>query len=50
MWTGALATFGVDAVVLEPLSSMSDAFNNHDGLHILDSGESYTNTFSLEIE
>ena len=50
VWTGALATFGVDAVVLEPLSSMSDAFNNHNGLHILDSGESYTNEFSLEIE
>lgn len=50
VWTGALATFGVDAVVLEPLSSMSDAFNNHNGLHILDSGETYTNEFSLEIE
>lgn len=50
IWTGALATFGVDAVVLEPLSSMSDAFNNHNGLHILDSGETYTNEFSLEIE
>ena len=50
VWTGALSTFGVDAVVLEPLSAMSDAFNNHNGLHILDSGEEYTNDFSLEIE
>ena len=50
VWTGAKTTFGVDAVVLEPLSSMSDAFNNHNGLHILDSNESYTNEFSIEIE
>ena len=27
----AQATGGEDAVVLEPLSAMSDAFNNHDG-------------------
>jgi hypothetical protein len=27
VWTGGLTTFGVDAVVLEPLSAMSDGFN-----------------------
>ena len=50
VWTGALETFGVDAVVLEPLSSMSDSFNNHDGLHILSSGEQFTNAMALSLE
>ena len=27
VWTGGVTTFGVDAVVLEPLSAMSDGFN-----------------------
>jgi len=56
IFTGAVSTWGVNAVVLgtfqnvidnnrlfilnrcyvlEPLSAMSDAYNNHDGLHIL---------------
>ena len=46
----ALSTFGVDAVVLEPLSAMSDSYNNHDGLHILSSGEEYTNVMAISIE
>ena len=44
IFTGALASFPddeVDAVVLEPLSAMSDAFNNGDGLHTI-SAVSYT--------
>ena len=49
VWTGALSTFGVDAIVLEPLSAMSDAFNNHNGLHVLDAGEFYSNEFGITI-
>ena len=50
VWTGALTTFGIDAVVLEPLSAMSDGFNNRDGLHILSSGEEYTNVMAVSLE
>eukprot|EP00756_Hemistasia_phaeocysticola_P053428 Hpha_TRINITY_DN2903_c0_g1::TRINITY_DN2903_c0_g1_i1::g.19720::m.19720/K01785/galM, GALM; aldose 1-epimerase len=50
VWTGGLTTFGVDAVVLEPLSAMSDAFNNHEGLHILSSGEEYTNVMAITLQ
>jgi aldose 1-epimerase len=50
IFTGAKATWGVDAVVLEPLSSMSDAYNNHDGLHVISAGESFTNNFGVRLE
>ena len=42
IYTGSKAGGGEDAVVLEPLSAMSDAFNNHDGLHVISAGESLT--------
>ena len=50
IWTGGLSTFGIDAVVLEPLSAMSDGFNNHDGLHVLSAGETTSNAFGIRIE
>ena len=50
VWTGALQTFGVDAVVLEPLSAMSDGFNNHEGLHILSQGEVYNNVMAISLK
>lgn len=46
IWTGPKPTFGVDALVLEPLSAMSDGFNNHDNLHIINPGQ----TFQAEIQ
>jgi len=51
IFTGAMASFpdDVDAVVLEPLSAMSDAYNNHDGLHIVSAGETYTSRFAVEV-
>jgi len=50
VWTGAMSTFGVDAVVLEPLGAMSDGFNNHDGLHIISPGETFTGTYTVSLE
>lgn len=52
IFTGALTSFpnAPDAVVLEPLSAMSDAYNNHDGLHIISAGETYVSHFSVEVE
>ena len=46
MLNGSALTPGCNAL----RSAMSDAFNNHDGLHVLDQGESYTNSFFIEIE
>ena len=39
IFTGAKSIWGVDAVVLEPLSAMSDSYNNHDNLHIISAGQ-----------
>merc|ERR1712166_312932 len=52
IFTGAVASFdgAPDAVVLEPLSAMSDAYNNHDGLHVISAGETFVSTFSVEVE
>jgi len=53
IFTGAKASFPttpVDAVVLEPLSAMSDGFNNHDGLHTISAGETYVSRFGVEVE
>lgn len=49
VWTGAMSTFGIDAIVLEPLSAMSDGFNNHDGLHIISPGQSFTATVHVAL-
>jgi len=50
IFTGAMATWGAAAVVLEPLSAMSDAYNNHDGLHVISAGETYENSFGVSLE
>ena len=53
IFTGAMASFPdtpIDAVVLEPLSAMSDAYNNHDGLHVISPGETYQTTIAIRVE
>jgi len=49
VWTGAKSTFGIDAVVLEPLSAMSDGFNNHDNLHVISPGQTFTDTIHVTL-
>jgi galactose mutarotase-like enzyme len=49
IFTGAKSIWGVDAVVLEPLSAMSDAYNNHDSLHIISAGETFTSTYGVSV-
>lgn len=49
IFTGAMSTWGTDAVVLEPLSSMADAYNNHDGLRVISAGETYTNWYRVTL-
>lgn len=49
VWTGAKSAFGVNAVVLEPLSAMSDGFNNHDSLHIINPGQVFTDVVHVSL-
>ena len=35
VFTGAKETWGWDAVAIEPMSALADAFNNGDGVHVL---------------
>lgn len=51
IFTGAKSAFGsIDAVVLEPLSAMSDAYNNHDGLHVISAGETFVSSYGVHLE
>ena len=50
IYTGSKSSGGEDAVVLEPLSAMSDAYNNHDGLHVISAGQSFLSAFSVSVE
>ena len=51
IFTGAKSAFGtIDAVVLEPLSAMSDAYNNHDGLHVISAGETFTSKYGIYLD
>ena len=49
IFTGAKATWGTDAVVLEPLSAMSDAYNNHDSLHVISAGEMFHSSYGVSV-
>merc|ERR1712113_327694 len=52
IFTGAKKSFSnaIDSVVLEPLSAMSDAYNNRDGLHVIGAGETFVSRFSVEVQ
>ena len=39
MFTGSASMFGENAVAIEPMSGMTDSYNNHDHLAILSGGE-----------
>ena len=48
-WSRPRTTFGVSAVVLEPLSAMSDGFNNHDVLHVVSPGQRHVDAFAVTL-
>ena len=47
IFTGAKEGWGWDAVVLEPMSGLADAFNNGDSLTVLEAGEAFENMFEV---
>lgn len=50
IFTGSMSLFGEDAVAVEPMSAMADAYNNHDHLSILSGGESWMGSFGVYVE
>lgn len=50
IFTGSEASFHKDAIAIEPMSGMADAYNNHDHLSILSGGEEWSGTFGVFVE
>ncbi|XP_065887843.1 uncharacterized protein YihR-like [Dysidea avara] len=50
VFTGIVGATGEQAVAIEPMSAMTDSFNNHDNLEILSGGETWTGIFGVHIE
>ena len=50
IFTGSKELFGWDAIALEPMSGLADAFNNGDGLTVLNVGEAFEGTFAVHME
>ena len=50
VYTGIVSATGEQAVAIEPMSAMTDSFNNHDNLEILSGGETWTGTFGIHME
>lgn len=50
IFTGAKEGWGWDAIALEPMSGLADAFNNGAGLTVLMPGEAFEGSFSVWLE
>lgn len=49
VFTGAPAGWGDQSIAMEAMSGKADAFNNHDGLHIIEAGESFVSQFGIRM-
>lgn len=50
VFTGSSSLFQEDAVAIEPMSAMADAYNNHDHLTTLSAGETWMGSFGVYVE
>ena len=50
VFTGIVSGTGEDAVAIEPMSAMTNAFNNHDHLQILSGGEVWKGFFGVYVD
>ena len=50
VFTGIVSGSGEDAVAIEPMSAMTDSFNNHDHLEILSGGEIWKGSFGVYVQ
>ena len=50
VFTGIVSATGEDAMAIEPMSAMTDSFNNHDNLEILSGDEIWKGSFGVYVE
>ena len=50
VFTGIVSVTGEEAMAIEPMSAMTDSFNNHDHLEILSGGEIWKGSFGVYVE
>ena len=50
IFTGSMSRFGENAIAIEPMSGMADAYNNHDHLSTLSGEENWTGEFGVYVE
>ena len=50
VFTGSESLFHQDAVAIEPMSGMADAYNNHDHLSVLSGGETWSGSVGVFVE
>ena len=50
VFTGSNSIFNENAVAIEPMSAMADAYNNHDHLTTLSAGETWGGSFGVYVE
>ena len=50
IFTGSMSRFGENAVAIEPMSGMADAYNNHDHLSTLSGEENWMGEFGVYVE
>jgi aldose 1-epimerase len=50
VFTGSESLFHEDAIAVEPMSGMADAYNNHDHLSVLSGGETWSGSVGVYVE
>ena len=50
VFTGIVNATGEQAVAIEPMSAMTDSFNNHDNLQILSGGETWNGAVGIHVQ
>lgn len=50
VFTGSETLFGEDAIAVEPMSGMADAYNNHDHLSVMSGGETWSGTVGVYVK
>ena len=50
VFTGSVIDFHENAIAIEPMSGMADAYNNHDHLSVLSGGETWTGTVGVYVQ
>jgi len=49
IFTGSTELWGEQSIVIEPMTGLADAYNNHDNLVILSAGETFAGSFAVSL-